>query len=164
MQQYFKALLIKRILRMDTTETLNGTYFYHGHDNVSKEELFWLIFIESFADHTGMAVETVATIIAGQPILPKRQVLGAKGNKTSIASKMARRIFKNARLPNGMRIETMVLGEARPTNKVGAVVGRAVPYLGYAQAVIMMALVSKDTRNKYNLIARPEHRIAWTYF
>ena len=82
---------------MDTTETLNGTYFYHGHANVTKEELFWLIFIESFADHSGMAVETAATIIAGQPILPKRKVLGAKGNKTSIASKMARRIFNNAR-------------------------------------------------------------------
>jgi hypothetical protein len=149
---------------MDTTETLGGTYFYHGHANVSKEELFWLIFIESFADHSGLAVETAATIIAGQPILPKRQVLGAKGNRTSIASKMARRIFKNARFPNGMRIESMVLGEVRHTNKIGAVVGRAVPYLGYAQAAVMIALVAKDTRQKYNLIARPEHRIAWTYF
>ena len=149
---------------MDTTETLNGTYFYHGHANVTKEELFWLIFIESFADHSGMAVETAATIIAGQPILPKRKVLGAKGNKTSIASKMARRIFNNERFPDGMRIESLVLGEVRHTNKVGAVVGRAVPYFGYAQAVVMVALVARDTRKKYNLIAYPQDRVAWTYF
>ncbi|RJT37441.1 STM2901 family protein [Rahnella woolbedingensis] len=149
---------------MDTTETLGGTYFYHGHDNVTKDELLWLIFIESLADHTGMAVETAATIIAGQPIIPKRQVLGSKGKRTSIASKMARRIFNNARFPNGIRLETLVLGEVRHTNKIGAAVGRAFPYLGYAQAVILIIQVSKDTRNKYNLIARPEHRIAWTYF
>nr|WP_238532044.1 hypothetical protein [Rahnella aquatilis] len=41
---------------------------------------------------------------------------------------------------------------------------RWVPYLGYAQAVIICAFVAKDTRDKYNLIAYPQDRIAWTYF
>lgn len=149
---------------MDTTETLTGTYFYHGHDNVTAQELFWLIFLESFSNHTGIAIETAATILAGQQILPKRQVLGAKGNKTSIASKMARRIFKDARFPDNLRVTTIVSGNVRQTNKIGAVVGRAVPYLGYAQAVIVFAIVAKETRNKYNMIAIPKDRITWTYF
>jgi len=64
-----------------------------------------------------------------------------------------------------MRVETTIgMGITRQTNKVGAVVGRAVPFVGYAQAVIVFALVAQETRNKYNLIARPKDRIEWTYF
>lgn len=149
---------------MDTTETLNGTYFYHGNENVTKDELFWLIFLESLSDHTGIAIETTATIVAGLPIIPKRKVLGSKGNRTSIASKMSRRIFKNAKFPNNLKIPTVAYGQVRRTNLIGTVVGRFAPYLGYAQAVIVVTLVAKDTRNKYNLIAYPQDRIAWTYF
>jgi hypothetical protein len=149
---------------MDTTEELGGTYFYHGNANVTSQELFWLIFAEGLANHLGFEVETAAMILAGQPILPKRVVLGSKVKHTSIASKLARRIFKDARFPAGVRMETSVLGQTRSTNKIGAVVGRAVPYVGYAQAVIICTIVARETRNKYNLIARPKDRIAWTYF
>jgi hypothetical protein len=149
---------------MDTTEELNGTYFYHGHTNVTKQELFWLIFLEGFANHIGWEIETAAMILAGQPILPKRVVLGSKVKRTSIASKLARRILKDARLPGGMKMETSVLGQTRATNKLGAIVGRAVPYIGYAQAVIIFAQVARETRNKYNLIARPKDRIEWACF
>lgn len=149
---------------MDTTEELGGTYFYHGNANVSKEELFWLIFAESLADHLGVSVETAATILAGQLILKKRVVLGSKVSRTSIASKLARRIFKNAHFPYGIQFSTIVKGRTRVTSKIGAVVGRAVPFIGYAQAIIIVSLVAKDTREKYNLISRPEHRIAWAYF
>lgn len=48
---------------MDTTEELNGTYFYHGLDNVTAQELFWLIFLEAFAKHEGLAIEIAAMII-----------------------------------------------------------------------------------------------------
>nr|WP_244220300.1 hypothetical protein [Rahnella variigena] len=65
-----------------TTEELNGTYFYHGHANVSAQELFWLIFAESFAEHQGLAIETSAMIIAGWPILPKPKDWGIQpGNQ-----------------------------------------------------------------------------------
>lgn len=36
---------------MDTTEELNGTYYYHGMDNVTAQELFWIIFVEEFVKH-----------------------------------------------------------------------------------------------------------------
>ncbi|WP_122094123.1 STM2901 family protein [Rahnella sp. Larv3_ips] len=149
---------------MDTTETLGGTYFYHGNDNVTKEELFWLIFLESFSNYTGIEIETAATIIAGAPLIPKRKVLGSKGSKTSIASKMSRRIFKDAKLPNNLKIPTIAYGQVRNTNQIGTIVGRWVPHLGYVQAAIIFELVARDTRNKYNLIAYPQDRIAWTYF
>jgi len=149
---------------MDTTEELGGTYFYHGNANLTPQELFWLIFAEFLADHLGVGIETAATILAGQPILPKRVVLGSKVKRTSIASKLSRRILKNVRLPGGMKMGTSVLGHSRDTNKVGAIVGRAVPYVGYTQAVIIFAIVARETRKKYNLIARSKDRIAWTYF
>ncbi|HED3877655.1 hypothetical protein QDQ93_06590 [Enterobacter hormaechei] len=150
---------------MDTVEESGGTYFYHGNANVTPQELFLLIFAEGLANHLGVTVETAATILAGQPILPKRKMLGASGSRTSIASKVARRILKGVHFPEGMRVETIIgMGKTRQTNKVGAVVGRAVPFVGYAQAVIIFALVARETRNKYNLIARPKDRIAWTYF
>jgi len=53
-----------------------GTYNYHGNENLTQHELFMLISAECLADHTGISVETAATILAGQPIIPKRKVLG----------------------------------------------------------------------------------------
>lgn len=103
-------------------------------------------------------------ILAGQPILPKRVVLGSKVKRTSIASTLARKILKDARIPGGMRMETTVLGQTRATNKLGAIVGRAVPYIGYAQAVIIFSQAARDTRRKYNFIVRPKDRVMWTYF
>ena len=150
---------------MNTIEESGGTYFYRGNSNVTPQELFLLIFAEGLANHLGVTIETAATILAGQPLIPKRKVLGASGSRTSVASKLARRIFKGVRFPGGMRVETIIgMGKTRQTNKVGAVVGRAVPFVGYAQAIIVFALVAKETRNKYNLIARPKDRIEWTYF
>lgn len=150
---------------MNTIEESGETYFYRGNSNVTPQELFLLIFAEGLANHLGVTIETAATILAGQPLIPKRKVLGASGSRTSVASKLARRILKGVRFPGGMRVETIIgMGKTRQTNKVGAVVGRAVPFVGYAQAIIVFALVAKETRNKYNLIARPKDRIEWTYF
>lgn len=58
---------------MDTTEELNGTYFYHGQSNLSAGELFDVIFIEQFCDELGIGIESGAAILAGQPWLkPER--------------------------------------------------------------------------------------------
>ena len=150
---------------MDTTEELGSTYFYQGNTNVTPQELFWLIFAEGLASHLGISVETAATILTGLPLIPKRKVLGASGSRTSIASKLARKIFKDARFPDGLRVETTIgMGKSRFTSKIGTAIGRAVPYVGYAQAAVVFSLVARETRHKYNLIARPKDRIAWIYF
>lgn len=58
---------------MDTTEELNGTYFYHGQSNLSAGELFDVIFLEQFCDELGISIESGAAILAGQPWLkPER--------------------------------------------------------------------------------------------
>lgn len=57
---------------MDTTEELNGTYFYHGQSNLSAGELFDVIFLEQFCDELGIGIESGAAILAGQPWLKTR--------------------------------------------------------------------------------------------
>ncbi len=57
---------------MDTTEELNGTYFYHGQSNLSAGELFDVIFLEQFCDEPGIGIESGAAILAGQPWLKTR--------------------------------------------------------------------------------------------
>lgn len=48
---------------MDTTEEANGTYWYHGHANVTSGELFDLIFIEQLADSLGITTEAVMLVL-----------------------------------------------------------------------------------------------------
>ncbi|VEA11017.1 membrane protein [Salmonella enterica subsp. enterica] len=57
---------------MDTTEELNGTYFYHGQSNLPAGELFDVIFLEQFCDEPGIGIESGAAILAGQPWLKTR--------------------------------------------------------------------------------------------
>lgn len=54
---------------MDTTEEANGTYWYHGHANVTSGELFDLIFIEQLADSLGITTEAVTLVLIGQPFI-----------------------------------------------------------------------------------------------
>lgn len=48
---------------MDTTEEADGTYWYHGHSNLSAGELFDLIFLEQFCDELGIGIESGAAIL-----------------------------------------------------------------------------------------------------
>lgn len=48
---------------MDTTEEINGAYFYYGHTNVVPGERFDLIFIEQLADALEMTTEAVSMIL-----------------------------------------------------------------------------------------------------
>lgn len=155
---------------MDTTEELNGTYFYHGHANVTPGELFDLIFLEQLADSLGVTTEAATLVLIGQPIIPVSGKLAAAENTpgTSIASVLSRRILKDTRFPFGIRPSAPMGKFSKlkmvPTNKIATFIGRWIPFIGYAQLIIMLEVVAKNTRNKYNLIARPKDRIQWTYF
>ncbi|MCP2002113.1 UNVERIFIED_ORG: hypothetical protein J2Y78_000653 [Buttiauxella agrestis ATCC 33320] len=155
---------------MDTTEELNGTYFYHGHANVTPGELFDLIFLEQLADSLGVTTEAATLVLIGQPIIPVSGKLAAAENTpgTSIASVLSRRILKDIRFPFGIRPSAPMGKFSKlkmvPTNKIATFIGRWIPFIGYAQLIIMLEVVAKNTRNKYNLIARPKDRIQWTYF
>ena len=149
---------------MNTTEELNGTYFYHSHSNLSAGELFDLIFLEQFCDELAIGVESGAAILSGQPWLRTRQKPRDAQVGTSIASKYARIILRDARLPFGLRVNTPVGFSMKKTNKLAAVIGRYIPWLGWIGLVNSIYLASRKTQNKYNLIARPKDRIQWTAF
>lgn len=84
---------------MDTTEELNGTYFYHGQSNLSAGELFDVIFIEQFCDELGIGIESGAAILAGQPWLKTRTKPGEAIKGTSVISRYGRMLLRNARTP-----------------------------------------------------------------
>jgi hypothetical protein len=55
---------------MDTTEELNGTYFYAGRTNLTAGGLFFMIYCESIADHFG--IDDVAGIAALAVLIIRR--------------------------------------------------------------------------------------------
>jgi hypothetical protein len=155
---------------MDTTEEVNGTYFYHGHSNVTPAELFDLIFIEQLADSLGTTTTAVSLILIGQPFIPVAGKLSAATNTpgTSVASLVSRRLLKDTRFPFGLRPSAPMgkLSKLKlvPTNKIATFIGRWVPFIGHVELIMTVEQVARRTRNKYNLIARPSDRIHWTSF
>ncbi|GAA3587740.1 hypothetical protein GCM10023078_14370 [Gibbsiella greigii] len=149
---------------MDTTEELNGTYFYHGHSNLSPGELLDVIFLEQFCDELGIGIESGAAILSGQPWLKTRQKPGDALKGTSVVSKYGRMLLRDARTPFGVRVPTPVSFKIQKTNKLAAVIARYVPWLGWIGLVNSLYQVSRKTQTKYNLIARPKDRIQWTSF
>lgn len=90
---------------MDTVEELGRTYFYQGHTNLSPAELFNIIFLENFADHTGMEIGAAALILSGQPYIKVTGKLSAASATpgTSVASKVSRYLLKDLRFPYNLR-------------------------------------------------------------
>lgn len=149
---------------MDTTEEQNGTYFYRGYSNLSKVDLLNIIFLEEFCRELGIDSVSGAAILSGQPWLgtkakPKGATLG-----TSVISKYARIIMRDARVPFGIQIPTPVGVRMQKTNKLAAVIARSIPWLGWASLSMTLYRVSTHTQQKYTLIAKPNDRIQWTSF
>lgn len=155
---------------MDTTEEINGTYWYHGHANVTAGELFDLIFIEQLADSLGISTEATALVLLGQPFIPVKGKLSVATNTpgTSVASILCRQLLRGARFPFGLRLKAPMGKFSKlkmvPTNQIATFIGRWIPFVGHAQLLVMLFVVTRNTRNKYNLIARPKDRIQWTSF
>lgn len=149
---------------MDTTEELNGTYFYHGHSNLTPGELVEIIFLEEFCTELGIDAVAGAAIISGQPWLGTRGKPKGAIKGTSFVSKYSRIILKNAKTPFGIRVKTPVGVKMKTTTSLAAVIARYVPWLGWAALVMTLHRVSNRTQKKYNLIARPKDLIQWTSF
>ena len=138
---------------MDTTEERNGTYFYRGHPNLSKIELLNVIFLEEFCKELGIDSVSGAAILSGQPWLG-----------TSVVSKYARILMRDARMPFGISVHTPVGVRMQKSNKLAAIIARWVPWIGWASLSMSLYRVSTRTQEKYNLIAKPQDRIKWTSF
>jgi hypothetical protein len=153
---------------MDTVEELSGTYFYASKANLSAGELFFMIFCENFVDQLGLGIEdfvSVVAIFSGLNRLPTRtKPIGAiKG--TSYASKSARKVFKDAKFPFGLKLPSIVGGYPPSTirmkmvAKMGTFAGRAIPVVGWLLLASDASQIIYRTIRDYNLIANEKDRL-----
>ncbi|KTS18719.1 membrane protein [Pantoea dispersa] len=146
---------------MDTTEQLNGTYFYKGLTNLTPGELFFFVFLEEAQKQLGAEdVVALALIILGQPTQSTRGKPAGATPGTSILSENLRRWlkFRVNRWPTLTNESIRHLRFSYVTN-LGAFAGRWIPILGIAFVMNDVARIGFNTLNSYNRIARKEDQL-----
>ena len=151
---------------MDTTEELNGTYFYAGRPNLTAGELFFMIFCEEVAAQLGVDdFGAIVAILSGRNVLTTRAKPRDATKGTSYASRAARKVFPKAKFPIGIELPTIVGGyppsSARIlwTRKLSTFIGRAVPVVGWVILARDVADISFHTVRRYNSIAYEEDKL-----
>lgn len=147
---------------MDTTEELNGTYFYHELVNISAGELFFWILIDNIDEQFGIEdLVAVSCVIFGLPLLKTRVKPGAATKGTSIASQACRRyldVYLPFRLPT-LTNKSIQLLKPMWVNNLGAFVGRTIPVVGWTLLASDFAKIIFKTVANYNRIARGDDKI-----
>lgn len=151
---------------MDTTEELNGTYFYAGRPNLTASELLFMIFCDQVAEQLGVDdFGAIVAIVSGLNISPTRQKPRNAVKGTSLASRSARKIFGDARFPFGLRLPSLVGGyppstlKLRMVSRIGAFAGRAIPVVGWVILAWDVSEISYRTTVRYNSIARGSDKL-----
>ena len=151
---------------MDTTEQLNGSYFYAGRTNLSTSELLFIIFCENVADQLGVQdVGAIVSIVAGLNILSTRGKFAHATPGTSLASRSARKAFGNAQFPWGLELPSVIGGypphrlKILMTHKISTFVGHAIPVVGWVILANDVSVITFKTMKKYNSIARGDDKI-----
>ncbi|MCX8961545.1 hypothetical protein EHW64_10385 [Erwinia psidii] len=153
---------------MDTTEQLNGTYFYALKTNLTASELFFMIFCEKTVEQFGLGVADFAAVVAivsGRSNLPTRPKPANATKGTSYASKAARGIFGKAQFPFGMQLPTWVGGytpwtsHRRMVSNIGTFIGRSIPLLGIVILTADVSEITYRTIHEYNMIARGSDKL-----
>ncbi|EOW1328787.1 STM2901 family protein [Klebsiella aerogenes] len=147
---------------MDTTEQINGTYYYNGKSNLSSHELLFWVFLDTAAIHFGVDdIMTIALIMLGQPIKNTRTKPGGATKGTSILSHELRKVFHNdlkVRLPTLTNQSIRNLRWSYVTN-LGAFAGRWIPILGIIYLTGDVIYVSIKATTRYNAIARGDDKL-----
>lgn len=149
---------------MDTTEQLNGTYFFDGMSNLSAGELAFWIVVDEAQKQLGVAdIFALALIIGGIPMIPTRtKIDAAKATKgTSPLSWTMRNIIKH-KLETRWRSptwKTMLNGQWAKTNSLGGLIGRWLPWIGVAITAYDLTTITYNSIRRFNLIVKPEHRV-----
>lgn len=150
---------------MDTTEQLNGTYFYHGVQNLTPQELlFWVLLDETEKQLGVQDPGAVAAIILGNNSIdvPGKPLTSTPG--TSVASLFFRRHlsykFRKRILPT-LTLKSFSMRGLKIfwVNNLGTFIGRAVPVVGWVILANDVAQISFRTVHRYNLIVRQEDKI-----
>ena len=153
---------------MDTTEQLNGTYYYASRANLTAGEIFFMIFCENLVEQIGLGVEdfsAVVAILTGSNHLPTRAKPNGAIKGTSYASKVSRKVFGKLKFPLGIRLPSVVGGYPPSTlrikmvAKVGTFTGRAIPVLGWLILAQDLSQIVYNTIRDYNSIARGDGKL-----
>ncbi|MEQ4532222.1 MAG: STM2901 family protein [Mixta sp.] len=141
---------------MDTTEELNGTYFYNGLYHLSAGELFFFIFLEEASTQLGVNdIATLALIILGQPHLDTRNKPAGATQGTSFLSEYLRTWLKiKVRRWPTLTNESIKHLRFSYVNNLGAFVGRWIPILGIVYLLSDVTVIAWKATNKYNTIAK----------
>ncbi len=104
-------------LLMDTTEELNGTYFYAGRSNLTASGLLFIIFCEQFAEQLGVDdFGAIVAVVSGRRDIKTRTKPADALDGTSRASKAARRVFGTRKFPLGIKLPTLIGGRLENGN------------------------------------------------
>ncbi|KVT05406.1 hypothetical protein WT24_21395 [Burkholderia sp. MSMB1078WGS] len=141
-----------------------STYGYGIHEGLSREALFFLIFIEETGKALGVNDAVgVAMVLLGQRFIPTRGKFANAVKGTSIASVVSRRLLpyelKHRILPIVTSFRSLIMLRIKLTQNIGAFVGRAVPGVGWAILATDVALITYRTIGTYNSMVKPEDRL-----
>jgi hypothetical protein len=133
-------------------------YCYEGDCGLNPEQLWWLIATETLMEEFGITdIAASVAIVAGANIVPTRTKPGGTIPKTSIASLLARRLTRKRHLPYRMPTLTGFFPpNVRMTKNAGAVIGRAIPVLGWGYTAYELMTVAIKTIRKYNAVVDHE--------
>ncbi len=141
---------------MDTTEHLNGRYFFDGMSVDSNELLYWLIldeFKKQFRDITDLLA--VASMLMSYPIIPVSGKPGGATTKGTSPLSLVSRSLIRQRFRTKHRTITwkqMLQGRWTYTTSVGAYIGRWVPWLGAVLTIGDIAVITRNVIYRYQLI------------
>lgn len=142
---------------------MSNIYHYNGHSDLTPAELFLFIAMQEAGEQLGIDdVEYLILIFSGFNFLPTRAKPSGATPGTSVASVMARSLFKyklRKKVLPTFTIESMKAFRWVLTHKLSVFVGRTLPGVGWVLMARDVAEIGYHTVVKYNRLARPEDRV-----
>ncbi len=141
---------------------MKNNYHYNDLLDLTPAELFVWITVDCTTEQLGIQdLIGVFAIVAGLPLIPTRGKFKGATPGTSLASVTMRK-YLNHELK--FRVPTLTWGSMkklkfRLTNNLGAVVGRAVPGLGWGILAYDLVIIIRNSITRYNRIVRPADQI-----
>ncbi|MDD1789456.1 STM2901 family protein [Burkholderia gladioli] len=140
-----------------------NTYVYAGHPDLTPAELFFFIAVQETSQHVGIDdIEGVVLILSGWPILPTRGKFAGATKGTSVASVMARSLFRfefKRRVLPTKTLESIKALRIILTRKLSVFVDRAVPGLGWILLARDAFAIVRNTVIKYNSLVKKEDQV-----
>ncbi|WP_186054405.1 STM2901 family protein [Burkholderia gladioli] len=143
---------------------MTNRYNYGIHIGLSREELFFLSFIDETCRRLGVDdVVGVAMVLLGQRFIPTRGKFAGAVKGTSVASVVSRRLLpyelKSRILPTVTSFTSLLLLRVRFTRSIGTFVGRAIPGVGWVILATDVSAITYHVVIKYNRMVKQEDRL-----